>query len=184
MTHHPELAQGLVEQLRQMNDFLLDVWRRNAALRGVTLDLGYTLEGFVLAHGVGRFGARLPKGMRKLKNKLCYQHATHLMLTDEERFLYCEGYAVRPSLGFATGTHAWVLDRARDWAVVDNTWADPAECVYLGVPLSRSYVGDTLTRKRTYGVLDNWEEGFPILKADPAAFLHPAAGEIPRDFPG
>jgi hypothetical protein len=163
-----ERAAALLGTLRELDSFM--------ARSGRTL----TLHGFVLTHGVGRYGARLPKGMRKLANRLCFQHAFQLAI--DPRFIYCEGYATSGMVNFPLGIHAWVLDRERDYAVVDNTWARPIDATYLGIPMNWQYVCDTVMRKQTYSVIDNWQTGYPILRDDPATFLHPEMAQIPRDF--
>src|SRR5678815_2687905 len=85
---HQELAASLIKQLNMTDQVMQQCNVANG------FSERKTLHGIVMAHGVGRFGARLPKGIRKLANKLCFGHATGLMLRDP-RYVYCEGFAMR-----------------------------------------------------------------------------------------
>jgi hypothetical protein len=176
------LANKLLRELQMLHQWQNTVHRHNAEALDCPAPRT-TLYGLMLEHGVGRWGRRLPTGWRKRADHLCYNHATVLAVTDEERFIYCEGYAMRQSLGIVTGMHAWVLDRGDGYRVVDNTWRRPVEAVYFGIPLKFSYLQDAVHRKGTYGVLIDPDYGYPILRAEPEEFLHNDAALIPRDFP-
>ena len=175
-----DLVAGLEGQLNLLHQTTMASVRRHAAARGVEPEtvIKTSLQGFVMAHGIGRYGMRCP--VRKLADRLCFTHAFNLLL-DDPRYIYCEGYASRLDLGIAIH-HAWVIDPAAGYNVVDNTWRAPARAVYCGVPFKRDFVYQTLSRRRVYGVLDDWQGGYPILSAEPATFLHEAAGTIPADF--
>ena len=83
------------------------------------------------------------------------------MLSDEGRFIYCEGYASNTGDG-AIG-HAWVLDRENGDQVVDNTWARPIDAVYLGIPFAPGFVRECM-KTGYFGVLNRPPAG----SADPA----------------
>jgi hypothetical protein len=136
-----------------------------------------TLASLVLEHGIGRHGAPLSRGIRKLADRGCYAHATALMLRDQERFIYCEGYALTDQLAGAAN-HAWVLDRENGDHVVDNTWAQPEAAVYLGVPLAPGFARQFMPTG--YGVLNFlWQ---PALTPSSEYWLFPDVAALPRDF--
>jgi hypothetical protein len=141
-----------------------------------------SLEGIVYELGIGMWGARLPKGMRKLANKMCFVHAAQLALNDDA-FVYCEGYALRQDLGMAFH-HAWVLDAERAYRVIDNTWQHPVTGVYLGIPFATDFLRHTIYAKRSYGIIDDYRRDFPVLRLPPHQFLHEDRAEIYgcRDF--
>ena len=170
-----DLARSLVEQVRMMGDMTDRCGRPK--------DLRYNLHTVVLAHGVGRLCTRNRwPGIRRGRLKMCFQNATHLALSDRERYVYCEGYAVRPSLGVTVGLHAWVLDCDEGWQVIDPTWRDTAGSAYLGIPFAPAYLCDQLMDNKVYGLIDVWPSRYPVLRLDPTEYLHPDAAAIPRDF--
>ncbi len=172
-----ELVTGLIQQLKVYDKVAQECMGAN----GVTNR--QTMHGIVLTYGVGRYGSRLPPGLRKRAWKQCFQHATELMLTNPERYIYCEGFGVRMSLGITTGEHAWVLDRERDWAVVDNTWAKPVTGIYLGIPFSYDFVVKCLMGgAKVYGVLDRYDLRHPVLTEPSNVWLHEIAASIPKAF--
>jgi hypothetical protein len=63
----------------------------------------------------------------------CFWNAQELVLSDPERFTYCEGYALRATGTGAPVHHAWAVDEAG--RVVDTTWARDASCA--GDPFAR-----------------------------------------------
>lgn len=176
-----EMAGWLQQELRFRHDATMACMRWNSKVRDREPPYQTSLYGLTARHGVGRWGERLPPGMRKLANKLCFTHATSLMWRGRGRLIYCEGYALRRSMGMAVN-HAWVLDRWENYRVIDNTWEAPVTGAYLGIPLSSRFVARTMCETRVYGVMDNWKQGFPMLTMDPADFLHEDAGDIPADF--
>jgi hypothetical protein len=180
----PDYAKSLVRQLQGMDTMIKSVNERNGH------PIKETLHGVVLNHGIGKFGSRLPAGLRKLTNRLCFSHAADLMLRNP-RYVYCEGFAIRTSLGIVVGEHAWVLDRERDWMVIDNTWERPIEGIYLGIPFTHDFVIRCMMGRdaegneignRVYGVLDRYDLKWPVLREPPENWLHQDADQIPRDF--
>lgn len=175
-----EMVRSISEQLNVTHQQILSVHRHNMRARGKEPTFGTTLHGLTLAHGIGRFGARLPAGKRKLASKQCFMHATQLM-HQHRRYVYCEGYALKHDLGMAMA-HAWVLDAYDGYRVIDNTWENPEIGCYLGIPFAREFVTATTLRTGVYGIMDNWMDDFPVLTMAPEEFLHPSADEIPADF--
>jgi hypothetical protein len=138
-----------------------------------------TLAGLVVEHGIGRYGRPLPRGIRKLANRGCYAHALALMLRDQERFIYCEGYALR--LGGGATNHAWVLDRENGDQVVDNTWELPESAVYLGVPLAPAFVRQFMETVQFGGTLLNYLWQGAVAPAS-EGWLFLDAATLARDF--
>lgn len=91
--------------------------------------------------------------------KMCYMNAAHLAAKDSS-LTYCEGYAttIIPVL------HAWCIDE--QGRVVDPTWRFGHGLGYFGVPFKLSFVRKIMRMTKHYGILDTWEHGFPVLKAD------------------
>ena len=90
--------------------------------------------------------------------KECFCNATHLAL--ETGLTYVEGFAFRiiPFL------HAWCVDD--DGNVYDPTLQDSDTVEYYGVKFDIDFVLETVEDKGTYGVIDNWERRFPLLRGD------------------
>ncbi len=180
LTTNEELAKSLIEQLNMSHYHLLSFSQKSRLEIFGKLE---TLQGLVLKHGVGRYGSKLPKGIRKGAPKLCFMHAFNLMLQNEQRFIYCEGFGIKTSLGIVVGEHAWVLDKENNYQVVDKTWSNPDNGVYLGIPFKPTYVIEAVCKKKTYGLLDDWQNKWPVLREeDPNKFLHEEADKILRDF--
>ncbi len=114
-------------------------------------------EDFVLQEGQVFPWRPKPKGVKYGKLGLCYMNAIHLAMATG--WTYCEGFAS----GFFPTPHAWVIDD--EGFVVDNTWRpDQQPTEYIGVKMSKQYVYKVLAKKKTYGVIDDYKNGFPILK--------------------
>ena len=132
-----------------------DFHRRNSTLRpGFKYN---SIEVFVLKNGK-RMGQRsersdnFPKGTIKE----CFRNA--YLLAVEHDLTYCEGYA----MGIIPTLHAWCLDK--DGHVIDITWKDGIE--YIGVMFSTKYVNKILLERKSYGVIDNWEMEWPLLRGE------------------
>ena len=102
------------------------------------------------------------------KIQQCYMNTFHL--AEGSKFIYCEGMA----MGIIPTMHGWCVDA--DGLVYDPTWKD--DCLaYFGVRLRLDYVMKTIFKKQTYGVLDNWESNWPILRDDPMKWKFLVEGE-------
>ena len=93
---------------------------------------------------------------------LCFRNALTLVKKFPQDLTYAEGFAAswfegyyRPSIGL----HAWVV--TKEGEVVDPTWPDGTE--YFGVVFALDYVLKTKARRKEYGVIDNFQEDFPLL---------------------
>lgn len=132
-----------------------------------------SLEALVLAEGVvGRITpatytqptvtqVRGPKGQCFRNAALLLQQQTQLGLGP---LTYCEGYA---TCIIPTG-HAWCL--TREGAVVDPTWTNGQ--AYLGIPFDEDYLHSTISRRGCYGLLENPELKFPLLRANNPTYRH------------
>jgi len=73
---------------------------------------------------------------------------------------YVEGFA---TTGLIPVLHAWNV--TSDGVVVDNTWRwdkyRPEG--YCGIRFPLETVNRIILRKETYGLLEDWENGFPLL---------------------
>lgn len=96
----------------------------------------------------------------------CYVNAFNDMLVNPN-LVYVEGYALMiiPML------HAWCVD-IETGETIDPTWGTDGG-QYLGIPFKRKYVIQSATKSGCYGVLDQWEERWPILRDDPEEYVHP-----------
>jgi hypothetical protein len=119
---------------------------------------------FLLNEGIDCIytGHPRPKGcgVRKMPDKECFGNAHTVASTLPERFAYVEGYA----LGIIPMAHAWLIDM--DGKVVDPTWQEDHCREYIGVPFDLEYVNRIIIEKETYGALDYWEGGWPILTGE------------------
>jgi hypothetical protein len=178
MTNDSTLARSLVEQVTTVGSLIASCYRANGHP-----EPRVTIHSVVLEHGVGRHCARDRwPGVRRGRPKLCYTNAARLVVSDPTRWVYCEGFAIRPSLGIVVGDHAFCLDAANDYELVDPTWRDTRGAAYLGVPFAYSYLRDQLIATRMCGLLDAPWSRWPVLNTPSSIWLHPDAGSIPRDF--
>jgi hypothetical protein len=115
-----------------------------------------SIEEFVLKHGKimgtrSKESNNYPKGTPKE----CFRNA--YLLAVEYDLIYCEGYAA----GVIPVHHAWCFDKGK---VIDTTWEDGEE--YIGVFFSTKYVSRILLERNSYGVIDNWEMKWPLLRGE------------------
>ena len=117
-----------------------------------------SVEEFVLKHGKFYTPKELPKNVLEGKVKDCYMNAWHLA-TERKDLTYVEGYAasVIPVM------HAWCVDKQGN--VIDPTWGTGK--AYYGVPFTTDYIMKTAMRRKYFGILDNYQEGYPLLKERP-----------------
>jgi hypothetical protein len=171
------MSDGLVQQLHSIASFMDHSARRNNRNNPSFT----SLHAVVLKHGVGRYCQRNRwPGVRRGQMKDCFRNAALLTLKDPSRWVYCEGYAVRPELGFAVGEHAFCLDRDNDWEIVDPTWRNTKDGAYLGIPFRTDFLRNQLMTTERYGLLDSWWADYPILTEDPSKWLF--SDRVPRDF--
>lgn len=138
----------------------------SSAMRG---SKGMGLHGFALKHGqeFKEVLAELPKGVRQGKLGECYMNAYQAADADP-KLTYVEGFA---SAGVFPVPHAWVVDEQD--RVIDPTWGGKnAEAVaggdrkfsYWGTKFTTDYVTQTVLARGFYGVIENEQQGYPLLR--------------------
>ena len=96
----------------------------------------------------------LPKNVRRGPMKQCFRNAA--LLSMETSYYYAEGYA----LSIIPTIHAWCINKKGK--VIDPTWEDGKE--YYGIVIKKSYLLKYLLKYKRYGLIENWEDGYPLLK--------------------
>ena len=112
------------------------------------------IEDFVLRNGK-HYSEMAAKRIKKGEAKLCFMNS--YKFAEKYGFGYVEGYSIT-SLGLPM-LHAW--NTTVDGRIVDSTWKDGR--AYFGVELPLWYVNKVIFRRESYGVLDCWEIGWPLL---------------------
>jgi hypothetical protein len=131
---------------------------------------GYgSLATFVLEHGREFTPQPLPTIYKRGQKRQCYRNAA-LLAIDEVDLIYCEGFA----MGVIPVNHAWCCDS--EGKVVDPTWPDGGE--YFGIPIKKEYLCERLQAQETYGILDRWEDRWPMIHADPSRWKISLPGRV------
>jgi hypothetical protein len=137
---------------------------RNQMAKGAPKYHYSSQEHFVLEEGKAYEYAKKPKGVTYGKWGHCFSNAYHLAQRWPERYTYCEGFAtsIIPTL------HAWCIDTETGF-VVDNTWRHDhhdiaADRGYHGVEFPIWIASEIVYRKGTYGLIDAWNAGWPLMK--------------------
>ncbi|MDE2106962.1 MAG: hypothetical protein KGL39_57640 [Patescibacteria group bacterium] len=110
---------------------------------------------FVSEHGREFQFQPLPRGYRRMEPKACFENCWNL-LKKRQTLTYCEGFASSRGIAFPVH-HAWLV--ADDELVIEPTCDSFRD--YFGVQFERDFV---LSHKPWSSVLDNWREGWPLLK--------------------
>lgn len=111
---------------------------------------------YVLHYGRSFSPAPRPPGVRKRRSRYCYRNATLFVQEIDERYAYCEGWALSSLDGGMTVQHAWVTltgDKA-----VELTWAEPGRA-YLGVVIEPDQLSRFLVERRSFGSVIDWLVG-------------------------
>jgi hypothetical protein len=144
--------EGLWDYLKKHSDFV-------RGIRTLPPKFKYCcIEDFVLKNGkLFEISKIRPKYGEE---RFCFFNSYQLMI--KEGYTYVEGFA----MGVIPVNHAWCLDA--DGRVIDPTWRPSLTrkfqgIAYIGVALDRSFVIETALQRKSYGVLDDWEGGFPLL---------------------
>src|SRR4029077_4353599 len=115
--------------------------------------------------------------------RACFQQAYRLAARSGSQWIYVEGFALHPVVGFAAH-HAWVARRDDPRGAVEVAWEDAdANTAYLGVAFRAAYVREAfrLSGRASFSVLDTPWMGFPVLSgATPieAVAWSPAKGQV------
>ncbi|HZQ47943.1 MAG TPA: hypothetical protein VFC07_13075 [Verrucomicrobiae bacterium] len=128
-----------------------------------------SIEGLLTEQGRAFPFAPFPAELKHFFGKMgrCYENATRLALSGME-LIYCEGYALNQGLPIPL-MHGFCI--TPEGAVVDPTWKDGTE--YFGVAISKTFLFQTMNQREMYGVLDDWENNYPVLSLEPERWLHP-----------
>jgi len=127
-----------------------------------TVDGGKTsIPGWILDHGMDFTYQPLPSDYRYGEVKHCFMNSFNLMMSNPD-LIYCEGYGS----GIIPVHHAWCI--TRDGEVIDSTWRPDMVCdgTFLGVPMDREFVYESVMCNGWYGILDNWEGRWPVLTGE------------------
>lgn len=115
------------------------------------------LEHFILENGHEfKSGPKSrPRSIKKMKDRYCFQNCYELSL-ERRNLQYAEGFAVAviPTI------HAWCINKRSK--VIDPTWDNGQD--YIGVIIPRQLMVGTALTRGSYGVLDNWEQHWPLLR--------------------
>lgn len=125
-----------------------------------------TMAGFVLDHGKDFEWQELPRPFRYGTIKHCYENSLSLAIRHPE-LIYCEGFGA----GIIPTQHAFCV--TVEGEVIDSTWTPDLVkgCRdFIGIPLRTDFVRETVACRGYYGVLDDWQNGWPLV-----------TGEIPLD---
>jgi hypothetical protein len=133
------------------------------------------MEEFVKAEGIWftpPSSSELPEDVPRGVVKECYSNCWNYLAENPLCGLtYCEGFAFHliPTM------HAWLA--TPDGKVIDPTWPEPGS-EYLGVPFKWRFAFLTVLSKETYGVIDDWDNKWPLMKGlDPLKWRAERVGE-------
>ena len=151
-----------MDDLREMLDLMIE------ATKGRKLPECFkysSLQDFVLQNGREFDPIDKPSSIKRGIIKECYKNAFEIV-QDRPDLTYCEGYA-DSYLGLPI-LHAWVA--TDEGEAIEVTWPTKGAS-YIGVPFDFEFVRRTIVNKETWGVLDNWMDGFPLLCGTELDFL-------------
>lgn len=115
----------------------------------------WSISEFIYKNGEMFQPNSFPKNLRRGNMKECYRNAT-LLVIGHPQYSYVEGYA----MNIIPTMHAWCIDKKGK--VIDPTWNDGKE--YFGVAFNRDFLFKSITKAKRYGLIDSWQEGWPLLK--------------------
>jgi len=126
------------------------------------------VEDLILKEGEVFIPAPLPEEISRGRMKMCFKNATEAALRQDDisgvgswlgdgLWEYTEGFALCE--GLIPVQHAWL---SRNGVAVDPTWTDGIE--YVGIRFNKSLLASAIVATRTYGLLDDWRNGFPLLR--------------------
>ena len=84
---------------------------------------------------------RRPKGIKRGRQKQCYENA-YALLAQHPTLTYCEGFVLAEGVRIPV-EHAWCIDEEGN--VVDNTLRDPS-IAYFGIPFDREWAQQQIVR--------------------------------------
>lgn len=171
------MRTNIISNIREFLQMEVDMLK---TMRNLHRIHGYlSMSDFLLQHGRNFEPAPLPDDVKKGRAKECYCNAANIVIDEPERFIYCEGYAV----GVIPVMHAFCIDV--EGRVVDPTWYGKSErgrtptlgTEYFGIAIKKDYLVKTLIKNERYGVIDQWQAEWPIMRDDPKLWKHPIMEE-------
>jgi hypothetical protein len=116
-----------------------------------------TIGDFVMSNGA--FYSKIcEKKYRRGTIKECFRN-TFKLVENNKDLTYVEGFAITENIPLAI-MHAWAVNSKGE--VIETTWKTPGSG-YLGVPFNLNYVREITLKRGKWGVIDNWENGWPLL---------------------
>lgn len=89
---------------------------------------------------------------------MCYSNCMEYVIENPDtELLYCEGFA----MGIIPMQHAWLS--TANGEVIDPTWGQGYSKDYHGVAFDRQWAIRLLCDKGSYGLIDDWENKWPLL---------------------
>lgn len=101
---------------------------------------------FMLQMGRAWTPQPLPAWVSPGPKRQCYQNAGNLVI-ENRGLTYVEGYAQPP--GLPPVHHAWCVDA--EGRVIDNTFDDPEDAQYYGVPLTAQTLRELVETVKCWG---------------------------------
>lgn len=129
---------------------------------------GYTcVEDFILKNGRAFEFSPLPRGVERGRMRECFLNAANLAMREDDKYIYCEGYAISAAVPFPV-EHGWCV--TPDGRVVDPTWDDARD--YYGVAFKYEFLRQTLYDNEHYGLLFNLTS-MTLVRAPQDQWKHP-----------
>lgn len=115
---------------------------------------------FTLKMGRAWRAQTLPAGVPPGPKRQCYQNAGTLAIENSD-LTYVEGYAQPP--GLPPVHHAWCVDA--EGFVIDNTFVDPEDAQYFGVPISPPALRELVEKVQCWGLFAEMMSAETLLRA-------------------
>jgi hypothetical protein len=150
-----EVRDDLLNHLRRLSimfDTMHADWR----------DLKYTsYYAALLDLGDGKPGSKRPQGVRKQRDRQCYQNSWHA--SQIHGWAYCEGYALSGDISIPV-MHAWNLN-LETGQVIDLTWRHPEQAYYWGMIIPNQTAMQLMLHHGVYGVIaSDYRLDVPLLR--------------------
>jgi hypothetical protein len=99
--------------------------------------------------------------------KACFQRSYALASGARSPWVYVEGFALNDRFGLAI-PHGWVMRTDKPDTAYEVAWEHTGGAAYLGIPFRLDYIRKVFSasRRTSYGVIDAYWLGFPLLTGD------------------
>lgn len=96
--------------------------------------------------------------------RMCFHNSYNRATRRNSRWMYVEGYALRPPLQMAIH-HCWLTQADAPESAFDQAWGYDPTATYLGVPVAAPYVSSChkLSGGKQYSVFDTYWMDFALL---------------------